>query len=60
MVIFEGEYHRIRDCYHRCEERVRSCEKGGETVESCNREFNRCISSCEYTSHLSLDPNAMP
>ena len=60
MVILEGEYHRKRDCYHRCEEMVRSCEMSGETPESCTREFNRCVSACEYTSQLCLDPNAMP
>ena len=60
MVVLEGEYHRKRDCYHRCEEQVRGCEKSGRSPESCGREFNRCIAGCEFTSQLSLDPDAMP
>lgn len=60
MVIFEVEYHRKRDCCHRCEERARNCNWSDESFKSCNREFKRCISACEYTSRLSLDPNAMP
>ena len=51
----------LRECASHPEAQgKKSCEKDGETAESCNREFNRCISSCEYSSHLSLDPNAMP